>query len=92
MKKMLCIHAIVHGKVQGVFYRDGTRQQAETLGITGWVRNNKDDTVELHACGTEENVHSLIEWLKQGPPRAGAIKVDWREITAENHRGFVILR
>ena len=55
-----CINAIISGKVQGVFYREGTRQKAESLNITGWVKNNNDDTVELVACGSEENINNLI--------------------------------
>ena len=91
MKKIICIRAIVHGKVQGVFYRDSTRQQAEALGITGWVKNNKDGTVELHACGEAETIASLIDWLHKGPARAHVTSVDWHEIPMENHGEFLIL-
>ncbi len=92
MKKNICIHAIVRGKVQGVFYRDSTRQQAEALNITGWVKNNTDDTVELHACGETEKVKLLIDWLHEGPARAQVTKVDWHEISLEQHEKFVVLR
>lgn len=92
MKKIICIHAIVHGKVQGVFYRDSTRQQAETLGITGWVKNNKDGAVELHACGEDSKIQLLIDWLHQGPERASVATVTWHEIPLEEHETFLILR
>ncbi len=92
MKKIICIRAIVHGKVQGVFYRDSARQQAEALGITGWVKNNKDGSVELHACGEGAKIQLLIDWLHQGPERARVTKVDWNEIVLEEHEEFIILR
>ena len=87
-----CINAIISGKVQGVFYREGTRQKAESLNITGWVKNNNDDTVELVACGSEENINNLIAWLWQGPPRAEVTDVNWHEIPEEKHDNFVIQR
>jgi acylphosphatase len=92
MKKIICIHAVIHGKVQGVFYRDSTRQQAKALGITGWVKNNKDGTVELQACGQQDSIDQLVEWLKKGPPRAQVSKVDWAEEDEGNHKEFAILR
>ena len=92
MKKIICIHAIVRGKVQGVFYRDNTRQQAEARGITGWVKNNKDGSVELQACGEGSKIQLLIDWLHQGPERASVTKVDWHEIPLEKYEEFVILR
>lgn len=92
MKKIICIRAIVHGKVQGVFYRDSTRQQAEALGITGWVKNNKDGSVELQACGEGSKIQLLIDWLHQGPERASVANVTWHETPLEEHEEFVVLR
>lgn len=92
MKKIICIHAVIYGKVQGVFYRQGTYQRAQELNLTGWVKNNEDGTVELRACGTKEAIHQLIEWLKQGPPKAVVSKVDWHEISEKIYQAFVILR
>lgn len=92
MKKIIAIHAIVHGKVQGVFYRHYTREQAHALNLTGWVKNNTDGTVELEACGDEAKIQLLIEWLKQGPPRAEVSKVDWQIIAASNYDGFRIIQ
>lgn len=91
MKNIICIHAIVHGKVQGVFYRDATRQQAITLNITGWVKNKNDGTVEVQACGTPDKIDTLIAWLHQGPPRAVVTQVDWEEIPLKNDKKFVVL-
>jgi len=90
--KIISIQAIITGKVQGVFYREGTRQKAESLDITGWVKNNKDGAVELHASGTADNIKLLIEWLWQGPPRAQVTHVDWQEIPAEKNNEFTVHR
>lgn len=65
-----CVHCIVSGHVQGVFYRASTQAQALRLGLTGWVRNLADGRVELVACGTEQQLKLLHIWLWQGPPHA----------------------
>ncbi|UAA37235.1 acylphosphatase [Paraneptunicella aestuarii] len=62
--------AIVTGKVQGVFYRATTRQQALELGLTGYAKNLPDGSVEVMACGVEAQVQSLMDWLWQGPDRS----------------------
>lgn len=65
-----CVHCIVSGRVQGVFYRAATREQAAALGLTGWVRNMADGRVELKACGAGQQLKLLQDWLWQGPPHA----------------------
>lgn len=64
------VRLIVDGRVQGVFFRDSTRREARTLGLTGWVRNRPEGTVEVLAEGPEDRVGSLVEWCHQGPPYA----------------------
>ncbi len=61
---------LVHGRVQGVWYRGWTVDQAEALGLDGWVRNCRDGTVEILASGTEEAIAALIERCRRGPPAA----------------------
>lgn len=90
MDKTLCIHAIISGKVQGVFYRHGTRLKAQELGLTGWVKNLDNGNVELTACGNPESIHHLITWLHQGPPRAKVNDVQWKEIDIQNFDNFKI--
>lgn len=64
------INIQITGKVQGVFYRDSTRRKAEELGVTGMVRNQPDGSVYAEAEGSEEAIHALAEWCKQGPQQA----------------------
>jgi acylphosphatase len=72
---------IVSGIVQGVYYRHSTKLQAEELGLTGYVRNLIDGSVEVVAEGEEESVKRLIEWCNQGPrgARVDHIDVKWDE-------------
>lgn len=86
-----CIHAIVHGRVQGVFFRDCTRQEAQRLCLGGWVRNLPDNTVETVFEGPPEDVDRLLAWLHTGSPMASVTAVDSREEPADhNFKGFVI--
>jgi len=69
----------VSGRVQGVFYRQTTREKARALGLSGWVMNMPDGTVEAEACGPRERIEELIAWCKQGPPSATVsdVRVEW---------------
>jgi len=66
----ICIKALVSGRVQGVFFRDSTRQLAVQLGITGHAINLPDGRVEVLACGEENALDQLIKWLGKGPKMA----------------------
>ena len=61
---------IVSGRVQGVFYRDACRNQAAVLGVTGWIANRSDGSVEAELEGEESAVGALVMWMREGPPRA----------------------
>ena len=69
-------HVVVHGRVQGVGYRDAAVQAAFALRVRGWVRNRADGTVEAHVQGAPEAVDRYVEWCRQGPPLARVSKVD----------------
>ena len=75
-------HLVVHGRVQGVFFRDSMRAEAERLGVSGWVRNRRDLTVEAVIEGETTAVDALIAWAHRGPPDAQVTGVDrdplWR--------------
>jgi acylphosphatase len=73
---------IIQGRVQGVWFRGSTRRQATGLGVTGWVRNRTDGSVEVLAEGPEEAVRKLSTWCHQGPSGARVTRVletqeDW---------------
>ncbi|MGQ9499176.1 MAG: acylphosphatase [Dissulfurimicrobium sp.] len=85
------IHAIISGKVQGVFYRASTMDEAIRLGLTGWVKNLADGRVELVAEGPPEAIDALISWCKKGPPHARVtnIEIDEQVPTGEFKRFLI---
>lgn len=84
----VCLRCHVSGRVQGVWYRASTREQAERLGLSGYARNLADGRVEVLACGDAFAVKTLQEWLWQGPPAAQVDDVACREEAGEMPRGF----
>ena len=86
------LHAIVHGRVQGVNFRAYTAREAGRLRLRGWVRNLPDGTVEVQASGDPASLDTLERWLGQGPPSARVQRVDaTREtLAAELPPGFHI--
>jgi acylphosphatase len=79
------IHIRVYGRVQGVFFRASAQREAKRLGLTGWVRNRNDQSVELVAEGEETGIKDLIAWAQSGPSAARVDKVDirWRSFVGE---------
>jgi acylphosphatase len=77
----------VTGRVQGVFFRAWTAEQATKLGVSGWVRNASDGSVEAHFEGEKWSVLQLIDLLRQGPPSAkvAQVTVDAAESTRADH-------
>jgi len=73
------ITAIVHGQVQGVFFRANTKRKAEELGLCGFVRNEPNTTVRIEVEGTKEKIDQLIKWCQSGPERAKVEKVETKE-------------
>lgn len=71
-----CRHFRITGRVQGVFFRDSTRQVAQNLKLTGYARNVPDGSVEVLACGQVEALERLGEWLRSGPPSARVDNVE----------------
>lgn len=87
----ICRHVTVSGKVQGVWFRDSTQKEAQTLGITGWIRNVPSGEVELVACAEEQVLNTFCrQWLWEGPPAAEVEEVSERPIEYEAHEGFTI--
>lgn len=78
----------IHGRVQGVWYRNWAVQTAQDLNLTGWVRNRSDGTVEILAMGEEAQINRLIEACHDGPPHADVIKIDVKEGAPEDLKTF----
>ena len=79
-------HLIIHGRVQGVGYRAYMRIEANRLGVTGWVRNRADGTVEATIHGSPEDVSKLLDWIRRGPPAARVTSVQVSEASGEYER------
>ncbi len=79
------LHAIVHGRVQGVGFRDATERRAVELGLTGWVRNLADRTVEVVAEGDQAILETFLAYLQRGPNSAQVKQVDadWRAASGD---------
>ncbi len=69
-------HVRISGQVQGVFFRDSTRQRAEGLGLAGWVKNLPDGRVEAVFEGPSERVRQMLRWCEEGPRHASVENVD----------------
>jgi len=91
MSDLASIQAIVYGYVQGVYFRDFVSQRAKELGLTGYVGNLPEGTVEVQAEGERKQLEQLIGYLKVGPRSAKVEKVitNWSEYTG-NYSGFSI--
>ena len=78
----------IHGRVLGVFFRAWSADTAQSLGLSGWVRNRRDGTVEMLVEGEEEAVTRMIERCRQGPPAARVDRVDVEEADEPAPGGF----
>ena len=85
MENKVRAHAIISGRVQGVFFRVETKRAADGFGVLGWVRNRRDGTVEALFEGDRDLVDAVLEWCKEGPAQARVsdVKVDWEAYTGE---------
>jgi acylphosphatase len=84
------VHVIVTGDVQGVGYRYTMRMVAQEAGVSGWVRNRRDGSVEAEVEGTDEQLDDVLAWMAEGPPgsQPSTAKVD--EIPTAGGRGFEV--
>ena len=87
------IHLLITGNVQGVFYRVNTKNKADELSLTGWVKNISDGKVEIFAEGEEKNLKEFIKWCYNGSEgaRVDEVKVEWRDISKGEFEKFEIL-
>jgi acylphosphatase len=81
---------IVSGQVQGVFFRARCAEAAQSLGVSGWVSNEPDGTVQAVFEGGEDAVEGMVAWCHEGSPRAVIDRVDVHEEEARGERGFTV--
>ncbi len=84
------LHFLVSGRVQGVFFRMKTKQQADLFSLTGWVRNLADGRVEGIASGEENNLEDFRQWLQEGPELARVLKVEYEFAPIQDFDDFSI--
>lgn len=90
---VVACQVVVHGRVQGVFFRATTRDQARAHGVVGWVRNRDDGAVEAWLEGRRRDVDAVLNWIHAGGPRHA--RVDRVEVEAQDaigHRRFAVRR
>ena len=87
------IHLFILGSVQGVFYRIKTKEKAEELDLTGWVKNTSDGNVEILAEGEEKNLKNMISWCYNGSNNAivSEIKVKWEKYSGKFDKFEILL-
>ena len=83
-------HIIVHGQVQGVWFRAGTKEKADELGLLGWVKNRPEGTVEIHAEGEKLQLERFIVWCRKGTPAANVTSLDIDGVMAKEFKSFDI--
>ncbi len=79
------VHLFVKGRVQGVFFRAAAQREARRLGVTGWVKNRNDGSIEIVAEGEEDAIKEIVGWANHGPSAARVDNLDvrWRGYTGE---------
>lgn len=88
----MCKHGYVSGRVQGVSFRQATAEQAERLGLDGWVRNLADGRVEVLFEGDEAAVAELASWLERGPEAADVTQLELQDQALQGIAGFIVRR
>lgn len=81
---------VVHGEVQGVFFRDSCRTEAQAAGVHGWVSNEYDGSVRAHLEGSEDAVEAVVSWMRQGPRQARVHHVDVEQAEPDGRSGFEV--
>ncbi|MEY2535543.1 MAG: acylphosphatase [bacterium] len=90
MSEPVARRVVVHGAVQGVFFRDTTRRRAESRGVAGWVRNRSDGTVEAFFEGDPDAVEAMVAFAGEGPRGATVERVDVEDAAPESLGGFEV--
>jgi acylphosphatase len=86
------VHVVVTGRVQGVWFRESCRREADRLGVAGWVRNRADGEVEIEAEGPAGAVAALVDWARRGPDRAVVTGVSVDDVPPRGETAFSVSR
>lgn len=84
------VRVVVHGHVQGVFFRDSLRQCADNNGVAGWARNRDDGAVETLLEGSPNAVETVLDFCREGPSRADVQDVEATDVSPEGLSGFQV--
>jgi acylphosphatase len=87
---MVRYRVTVSGRVQGVWFRESCRREAEAADVAGWVRNRSDGTVEAALEGDRPDVERVLDWMRHGPPRALVAAIDVTAEPPEHAVGFLV--
>jgi acylphosphatase len=91
VSEVICRRALISGRVQGVYFRNGVRREAMAAGLSGSARNLPDGRVEVVLEGEDAAVDRVIEWCRTGPPGAAVINVEIAFDSVEGRTGFMVL-
>ena len=89
---MPTVNLLIKGKVQGVYYRVAAKEEAERLGITGWVKYISEGRVEVMASGTDEQLQQFINWCRRGPDKAYVTDVIVTRLSEEAFDEFSVVQ
>ncbi len=84
------VHIVVHGRVQGVWYRGSAQSFATERGLTGWAKNCPDGTVEIHVEGDRAHLDEFVKWCRQGPPQAEVTRINETPVPPKSMDKFFI--
>ena len=87
---MVCNFIRVFGFVQGVFFRYSAKTHADELGLNGYAKNLKDESVEIVVCGNKEKIDEFMKWCQKGSPLAQVERIESKEIEFQKYSDFRI--
>ncbi len=87
---MIRRRVVVHGLVQGVFFRDSCRREAQQRGVTGWIENAYDGTVRAELEGSPEAVDAVVAWCRRGPSGAHVSRIEVLDLEPAGDRSFEV--
>jgi acylphosphatase len=84
MNRIVALHVVIRGDVQGVGYRASMQSLAAEAGLTGWVRNRRDGTVEAYVQGDAQAVERIVAWCRRGPPAARVTSIEAEAVASDD--------